>query len=419
MITDTSVRPPPLALVSVDDGQKRTLTSPSATSYGDFEPAFSPDGRWLAFLRTQGVGVTKLHIMPMKSDFSPEAEPKILLPEGQTVLTRPAWSADSRELVYSRSGELWHVGVLGTAEPARLVGTGNNVSWPSIARQGRRMVYVQSLYDSNVWRMALSADGKPERVIASSQREEQAEYSPDGRKIAFSSSRSGSWEIWVTDADGSRARQMTSFAVGSVTRPRWSPDGRNLALAARPTGNVDVYVVSTQGGSPRRLTTHTADDASAKWSRDGKWIYFASNRTGRHEVWKRQADGTGDDIQVTRNGGWVSEESVDGKILYYSKFDLAGIWKMPVAGGDEAQVLDRTPRANWDVKQEGIYYLNIPDRSAYLLEFSTGRSRRLATLKTLLTVPTAGFSVSPDRKWAIYANIDQSVADIMLAENFR
>ena len=334
-------------------------------------------------------------------------------------MTRPAWSADSREIVYSRSGELWHVGVSGTAEPVRLVGTGSNLSWPSIARQGRRMVYVQSFADTNVWRMALLADGKPERVIASSQGDDQAEYSPDGRKIAFSSSRSGSLEIWVTDADGSSASQMTSFAVGSVTRPRWSPDGRNLALAARPTGNVDVYVVSTQGGSPRRLTTHTADDASAKWSRDGKWIYFASNRTGRHEVWKRQADGTGDDIQVTRNGGWVSEESVDGKILYYSKFDLAGIWKMPVAGGDEAQVLDRTPGSNWDVKQEGIYYLNIPDRSAYLLEFSTGRSRRLATLKTLLTGPTGGFSVSPDRKWAIYANMDQFVADIMLAENFR
>ena len=50
-------------------------------------------------------------------------------------------------LVYSRSGELWHVGVSGTAEPVRLVGTGNNVSWPSIARQGRRMVYVQSFAD--------------------------------------------------------------------------------------------------------------------------------------------------------------------------------------------------------------------------------------------------------------------------------
>jgi eukaryotic-like serine/threonine-protein kinase len=54
VITDTSVRPPPLALVSVDDGQKRPLTSPSATSYGDFVPAFSPDGRWLAFLRAHG-----------------------------------------------------------------------------------------------------------------------------------------------------------------------------------------------------------------------------------------------------------------------------------------------------------------------------------------------------------------------------
>ena len=364
--------------------------------------------------------MTKLHLLAMKSDFTPEAEPKILLPEVQTVGTRPAWSADSQDIIYSRSDELWHVGVSGATAPVRLVGTGSNLSWPSIARQGQRMVYVKSFADANVWRMALSADGKPERVIASSQGDAMAEYSPDGRKIAFSSSRSGSQEIWVTDADGSNARQVTSFAVGSVARPRWSPDGRYLALAARPTGNVDVYVVSTEGGSPRRLTTHPADDVSAKWSRDGKWIYFASNRTGRHEVWKRQADGTGDDIQVTRNGGWVSEESVDGKILYYSKFTVDGIWKMPVAGGDEAQVLDRTPGGNWDVMQEGIYYLNIPDRSAYLLEFSTGRSRRLATLKTLFNEDTSfGFSVSPDRKWAIYTKIDQYVADVVLAENFR
>ena len=71
-----------------------------------------------------------------------------------------------------------------------------------------------------------------------------------------------------------------------------------------------------------------------KWSRDGRWIYFSSSRTGRPEIWKIHPDGTSE-TQVTTTGGWLSAESADGKYLYYKKPDeeVSDLWKMPVEGG--------------------------------------------------------------------------------------
>jgi hypothetical protein len=83
------------------------------------------------------------------------------------------------------------------------------------------------------------------------------------------------------------------------------------------------------------LTTDPASDATAYWSRDGKWIYFASNRTGRLEVWKIPSDGSTREVKVTRNGGWRSRESLDRRTLYYQKLDAPGFWRMPVEGGPE------------------------------------------------------------------------------------
>ena len=69
------------------------------------------------------------------------------------------------------------------------------------------------------------------------------------------------------------------------------------------------------------------------WSHDGEWVYFASNRSGRFEVWKTRIGG-GSEMQVTSNGGYMAIESADGKDLYYTKTDGASaLWRRPVAGG--------------------------------------------------------------------------------------
>jgi eukaryotic-like serine/threonine-protein kinase len=91
-----------------------------------------------------------------------------------------------------------------------------------------------------------------------------------------------------------------------------------------------------------RLTTEAARDEAPSWSRDGKWIYFASQRSGRWETWRVPAGG-GEAVRMTRTGGGTAFESSDGQSVYYvihEKDDWSGsLWKIPVSGGGESQVL--------------------------------------------------------------------------------
>ena len=106
-------------------------------------------------------------------------------------------------------------------------------------------------------------------------------FSPDGRRIAFVSLRSGTEEIWLCDSDGSRATQLTSLGgSSSIYGPNWSPDRQNIAFTAVQKGaKEDIYSISANGGSPRRLTTNPAEDKLPYWSHDGRWIYFSSTRS--------------------------------------------------------------------------------------------------------------------------------------------
>jgi len=182
-----------------------------------------------------------------------------------------------------------------------------------------------------------------------------------------------------------------------------------------------VYVIDATGGRPKRLTGHPADDGVASWSRDGRFIYFVSNRTKAWEVWKMPADG-GDAIQVTRNGGYVAFESVDGEFLYYGKrMHESTLWRRPVRGGEETQVLDSVEGFSFAVLDKGIYFIRPPEAGGNctlrFLSFKTG------AVKIIASMPHAGnggLSVSPDGRYALYTQEDQvSGSDLMLVENFR
>jgi Tol biopolymer transport system component/DNA-binding winged helix-turn-helix (wHTH) protein len=287
-VSDKSSQEEPLSiyLVSVDTGEKRKVTSPPVGTVGDAYPAFSPDGKTLAFIRSSSQATTDIYLLPMAG-----GEPRRLTFDNSSILGF-AWSPHSRDIVFSsRRGSsiynLWRIPITG-GTPESLPTIGQNVISPAISRVGDRLACTQTLDDQNIWRLEINPTGKggtPAGLIASTLGDNGPSYSPDGRKIVFASNRSGDFGIWVCDHDGTNLMQLVERGPHLTGTPRWSPDGRWIAFDSRSSdsgkeGNADIYVTGAEGGQPRRLTAEVSEDVAPSWSRDGKWVYFGSTRSG-------------------------------------------------------------------------------------------------------------------------------------------
>lgn len=412
-------------LLSSETGEGRPLTSPPGSIIGDLSPAFSPDGKQVAFVRATSAVVEDLFVVSLTG-----GEPRRLT-FTNAVINNLTWSSDGNEIVFSArpggNSSLWRIPVEG-GKPEPIAAAGSNTVDPCFAPQDDRLVYAQFTEDVNIWRMDLSLIGKPnaapQRLISSTRIDSGPQYSSDGQRIAFASTRSGSYEIWVCDSDGENATQLTGFSGPLAGSPRWSPDGRQIVFDSRPDGNADVFVINSEGGKPRRLTEDLSEDIVPSWSRDGHWIYFASNRSGAMQVWKMPAAG-GDAVQVTRQGGFEAFESPDGQWVYYSKNrGLPAIWRVSVGGGEETLVLDfhsSDYSRYWQIVGDGVYFATIEAGQTRIkfFNFASGKLLPIATLEKALAQGDIGLAVSPDGRWLLYAQLDEKVGDIMMLENFR
>jgi Tol biopolymer transport system component len=259
------------------------------------------------------------------------------------------------------------------------------------------------------------------RLIVSTELDSTPQYSPDGARIAFASTRSGNVRIWVCNQDGSDPVQVSDF--DAAASPRWSPDGRYLAFDSPSAGPVGIYVIPAQGGRVRRITPPTSENDMPSWSQDGKWIYFESNRTGTSQIWKAPFEG-GPGVQVTHHGGAEGFESRDGKFVYYAKKVEPGIWRVPTEGGAETLVVDHGSHFHWGLFDKGVCLMNLdPVAGAGIecLDFEMNSWKTLSRLPANMHVNNGGpsLSVSPDGRWIIFVAAERLQSDIMMIENFR
>jgi Tol biopolymer transport system component len=139
----------------------------------------------------------------------------------------------------------------------------------------------------------MSANGAAERRLTNNSAQDLAPvWSPDGKRIAFSSNRDGNFDVFLMNANGSAATNLTKSPGGDST-PAWSPDGRRLAFAADRNGNSDIYVADADGSGVKRLTTDPGFDSDPAFSPNGKRIVFVSSRGGNFDVYAMNADGVG------------------------------------------------------------------------------------------------------------------------------
>jgi Tol biopolymer transport system component len=419
-----------LLAVSLETGEIRPLTNPPPQG-DDEQPALAPNGRMLAFVRW-AVANASLEVLLLSEHLDPGGDPRELR-TGSRVVRNPAWTADGRDLVYATD--------LGTGQPslARIAVTGGRpsplswahgfVSQPAVAPRGRRLVYTRTFQDTNIWRIALDDKGGgkapvPEKVIASPFAEKFPQYSPDGKRIAFDSDRSGTEQIWTCLADGSQCSQATNMTGGAAGFARWSPDGRQLVFEFVFGSGVDsrIYAVSADGGKPRPLTNGTSINVFPSWSQDGKWVYFGSGGDDP-QIWKVPSRG-GAAVQVTHTGGSVAVESPDGKTLYFTFAGYdgpPGLWKMAVDGGPETRVVaQRTEGLNFAVTEQGIYFtpshLKEDGSSIQFLNFATNTIQEIAKIDKRIDL---GLAISADRKSLLLAQGDYAGSNLMLVEGFR
>lgn len=408
---------PGILLISVEDGQKKLLVSPGGAFLG--APTLSPDGKNLAFVQGVGFLAQDIFVVPTSG-----GEPRRLTFDNRLIYGL-SWARDGRQIIFSstRAGlaSLWRIPLSG-GRPELVSGAGADARSLSVSQHADRLAYVHTLVHVNIWRTAgPGATGTrkgPEKFIASSRVDGEGEYSPDGKRIAFTSDRSGNFEIWIVNDDGSNPVQLTSLGASSTGSPRWSPDGKRIAFDSRLEGHSDVYVISAEGGSPHRLTTENAENNIPSWSRNGQWIYFSSDRTGKWQIWKMPAAG-GAATQVTTNSGFFALEARDGRTLYYLTDEETGLWKMPVDGGEPARVLTNVYK--WEMLENGICFIDSGEGLSRIkfLDFATGRIKEIATVDSGAVAGNKMFSVSPDRRWILYGSVDQVDSDIMLVEHFR
>jgi len=427
----TPAEPASIFLVPLDGSARRQLTSPAEGMTGDYYPAFSPNGKRLAFARASSFSATDLYVMELAGGRQTR-----LTFDGLTI-DGLAWTPDSREIIFSsrRGGSydsLWRIAIAG-GTPQRISAFGEDVISPALSHDGKRLAYTRQLDDMNIWNYTVDDAGQVSAkaaVIASTFRDSDPDYSPDGRRIAFISGRSGSFGIWVSNSDGSNPRLLFDGGPYVTGSPRWSPDGRRIAFDTRAhdpakAGNPSIWTADADGGEARRLTDPGTDGVAPSWSRDGEWIYFASRRNGNLQIWKMPSRG-GKAIPVTRNGGFEGFETADGRFLLFVRGRQApGIWRVPTGGGEEVLVSDRDQVGYWRcwrVSGGGVYFVTaIPPYGPRLefLDLSSGAIRQLTALPKPPDPTIPGLAVSPDGHGLLVAQYDQSGSNIIMLERER
>ena len=412
-----------VAAVRLKERQPWIISTPPKESRGDHHPRYSATRQALVFCRYQTREASDLWVQP-------------LTPQGRAAgaawrltfeLQRsgwPNWTPDGREVIYL-SGTLIRRSLRRVAaQPSSVPRAASAVTMAEAAtpRAAWKLAFVRETSDVNL-RLVRKRGAKWEDggiVGGSSFTDEEARISPDGKMAAFVSDRSGREQVWVTPLDSpgpstELQRQVTFLDRSDRLFVCWMPDGQRLLISTRDAAQgASTFIVSRDGGLPRSVSQEVGVAAS----NDGHSIYVRSDRTGNPEVWRLNLD-TGAETQVTHGGSTGGVESRDGKYFYFHGTDRLGLWRVPLSGGPEQQIVkEQLARRNlYALSNSGVYYIvrGKPSQVRFL-PFDGARSSVLWNIAPTLSW---GLDISPDEQAILFSQHDVENSDIMLVPNFR
>jgi Tol biopolymer transport system component len=265
-------------------------------------PAFSPTGDEIAYAADVG-GVRKIFVRSAAGG-------------GETAVTagrfddiQPAWSPDGGSILFVRA-----------------------------RREGRKLepgVLFGEQSDGDIWKLE-RATGREVRLVEDAY---NPVFAPDGARIACDAPWAGQRRIWTVDPLGHNPRQVTSDVSEAIVhvRPRFSPDGRRIVFQNRESTKFNVRIVDLATQKLEWVTNDLFQDVQPVWSPSGRFIYFASYRTGGLNLWRTAVTAGGKPRgapqQITTGAGQDLEPSLspDGARLAFSiRRQNASLWTLPV-----------------------------------------------------------------------------------------
>lgn len=341
-------------------------------------PAWSPDGKWITYVAGASAATGwDVYAVPAGG-----GAPVQVTHDRATITLAPAWSRDGRSIMYSsnRAGplNLWRVGFNaahpGTGQPERLTtGIGEDIN-ASAAPNGSGIAYATVRTAPDIW--ALDVDTRQVRQLTSeTTSEDYPRLSPDGERLLFYSDRTGADEVWVAQL---ATRELTRVSRNGGTQNAWSPDGRRVAYAtsrglqlvdlnggegrtlaaglgvAYPAFSRDgrriafqgwnghdyrLYQVPADAGQPQLISTPAGEPGNPSWSPDGRTIYFQLDQSGRRNIWSVSVE-TGQARQLTQGDADDAHPDVssDGARLLFLRHH-SDLYVMPADGTGAPQLL--------------------------------------------------------------------------------
>ncbi|HXG95124.1 MAG TPA: protein kinase [Blastocatellia bacterium] len=281
--------------------------------------------------------------------------------------------------------QLWFISYP-DGEARRITTDLNNYSNLSLTPDSKTLVATQVSPVVNLWLVPDGDASRAERITSGPGRRDGmygAAWTPDG-KIVYSSSASGSVEIWMMEADGSNQRQLTSGS-GQTHSLSVSPDGRYILYVADHNGNRGIWRLNIDGSNPKQLTEA---GAAPHCSADGKWVFYQTMEGDKRFTWRVPIDG-GQSERLTNLPPDTLGFSPDGKLAVYihsqdqTKKRLAII---PSEGGEPVGFLDLPPstyRIQWMPDGRSLSYVDQQNNNnLWIAPLDGGRPRQVTAFKS-------------------------------------